>query len=239
MRLSAPRMLPRHLDPGQRGADRGAAYVLRANSAGTMTRAAPDLYPHQWSWDSAFVAAGLAHVDLERACLELNSLLAVDGGPGWSRTSCSTRPSPAIFPDRTAGRAPNTLTTRRRPRERAASASRRSTRSPSSASSRWPQTAGAAAAALKHGCRTVYPRLLAWHRYLARDRDPDGTGLLTIYHGWESGMDNSPRWDEAYSRVTSGPDLPPYERRDTGSWPTSASARAPPSTTVTCGSSSS
>jgi glucosylglycerate hydrolase len=61
----------------------------------------------------------------------------------------------------------------------------------------------------------VYPRLLAWHRYLARHRDPIGSGLLTIYHGWESGMDNSPRWDEAYSRVTVGPDLPPYQRRDT------------------------
>ena len=44
---------------------------------------------------------------------------------------------------------------------------------------------------------------------------PDRHGLLTIYHGWESGMDNSPRWDEAYSRVTVGPDLPAYQRRDT------------------------
>ncbi|HEY9378072.1 MAG TPA: hypothetical protein VIQ02_13375, partial [Jiangellaceae bacterium] len=39
-----------------------------------MTRAAPNLYPHQWSWDSAFVAVGLAHVDASRACTELDTL---------------------------------------------------------------------------------------------------------------------------------------------------------------------
>jgi hypothetical protein len=56
--------------------------------------------------------------------------------------------------------------------------------------------------------------MLAWHRYLASHRDPTGVGLLTIYHGWESGMDNSPRWDAAYAGVEVG-DLPPYRRRDT------------------------
>jgi hypothetical protein len=61
----------------------------------------------------------------------------------------------------------------------------------------------------------AYRRLLAWHRYLARERDPLRTGLLTVYHGWEGGMDNSPRWDGPYSRVAVAPDLPPYQRRDT------------------------
>ena len=37
---------------------------------------------------------------------------------------------------------------------------------------------------------------------------------MRIFHGWESGMDNSPRFDGPYSRVHPGPDLPPYERRD-------------------------
>ena len=55
---------------------------------------------------------------------------------------------------------------------------------------------------------------LAWHRWLATARDPDGDGLIEIHHGWESGMDNSPRWDPIYARVVPGPDLPPFERRD-------------------------
>ena len=58
-----------------------------------------------------------------------------------------------------------------------------------------------------------YPRLYAWHRYLASARDPEGSGLVTIYHPWESGTDNSPRWDAALEAVEVG-DLPPYTRYD-------------------------
>ena len=53
-----------------------AAYILRDNSTGLITKASPTLYPHQWSWDAAFNAIGLATVDLPRARLELDSLFA-------------------------------------------------------------------------------------------------------------------------------------------------------------------
>jgi hypothetical protein len=59
----------------------------------------------------------------------------------------------------------------------------------------------------------LYPRMLEWHRYLARNRDPQASGLLVIYHPWESGTDNSPRWDAAMSRVQVG-ELPAYQRHD-------------------------
>ena len=52
---------------------------------------------------------------------------------------------------------------------------------------------------------SVYPKLLAWHRYLACSRADPGSGLITLFHGWESGMDNSPRWDVPYSNVRPGP----------------------------------
>ena len=48
--------------------------VLRRNDAGGWTKAAPDLYPHQWSWDSAFIAIGWAHIDPVRAIEELERL---------------------------------------------------------------------------------------------------------------------------------------------------------------------
>lgn len=35
------------------------------------TLPSPHLYPHQWSWDAAFVAIGYAHYDLQRAKDEL------------------------------------------------------------------------------------------------------------------------------------------------------------------------
>jgi glucosylglycerate hydrolase len=190
--------------------------VLRGNSAGAMTRAAPDLYPHQWSWDAAFVAAGLAHVDLQRACLELDTLLAgqwrtgmiphivfdpAETGyfPGPDRWACAEHTADAPMVPRTSGicQPPVHALAVERIVEVAA------------------DRGGAAESVVDTWLTGVYPRLLDWHRYLARQRDPAGTGLLTIYHGWESGMDNSPRWDEVYSRVTVGPDLPTYERRDT------------------------
>ena len=42
---------------------------------GGWTRAAPTLYPHQWSWDSAFIAIGQAHLDTGRAVEEIRTLL--------------------------------------------------------------------------------------------------------------------------------------------------------------------
>jgi hypothetical protein len=55
---------------------------------------------------------------------------------------------------------------------------------------------------------------LAWHRWLATVRDPDRVGLIEIHHGWESGFDNSPRWDGPYARVVPGA-VAPFTRRDT------------------------
>jgi hypothetical protein len=51
-----------------------AEKVLRQNDMGDWTRAASGLYPHQWSWDSAFIAIGLAHLDVRRAACELRTL---------------------------------------------------------------------------------------------------------------------------------------------------------------------
>jgi hypothetical protein len=59
-----------------------------------------------------------------------------------------------------------------------------------------------------------FPRLLAWHAYLARERDPAGSGLVTIYHPWES-WDNSPQWDGVLARLEVGT-MATHVRRDIG-----------------------
>ncbi|MFD2398543.1 hypothetical protein ACFSVJ_19755 [Prauserella oleivorans] len=60
----------------------------------------------------------------------------------------------------------------------------------------------------------AWSSLYRWHRWIVRHRMPDASGLVAIVHGWESGMDNSPRWDEPYAAVLPGADLPPYVRLD-------------------------
>jgi hypothetical protein len=61
----------------------------------------------------------------------------------------------------------------------------------------------------------AFPKLLAWHEYLHRERDPEDEGLVYIRHPWESGMDNSPMWDSIMERIQLRPDqIPQYRRAD-------------------------
>src|SRR6476660_9967068 len=53
-----------------------AKQVLEQNRVGRFTKPAPNLYPHQWSWDSAFIAMGYVHYDQARAEEELRALFA-------------------------------------------------------------------------------------------------------------------------------------------------------------------
>jgi hypothetical protein len=206
------------VDRGVHGAEltARAAYALRANSAGSMTRAAPDLYPHQWSWDAAFVSVGIAHLDPRRACAELDHLFSGQWRtgmlphivfdpdeqgyfPGPDRWGCAEVTEDAPVAPRTSGIC--------QPPVHALAVERIVA-----------IAEGQGAAAAEHvraWLPRIYRRLLAWHRYLARERDPFGTGLVTVYHGWVGGMDNSPRWDGPYSRVVVPEDLPAYVRRDT------------------------
>ena len=212
------------LDLGRSTADAGvhgaeltarAAYALRSNSAGAMTRAAPDLYPHQWSWDAAFVSVGIAHLDPRRACAELDHLFSGQWRTGMLPHIVFDPDEHSYFPgpDRwgcdvseDAPDAPRTSGICQPPVhalavERIVEIAQR-------------QGPGQAEH-VRGWLPGAYRRLLAWHRYLARERDPRGVGLISVYHGWEGGMDNSPRWDGPYSRVDVPDDLPPYQRRDT------------------------
>jgi hypothetical protein len=65
--------------------------------------------------------------------------------------------------------------------------------------------------------QALYPRLVSWHRYLATERDPEASGLVTTYHPWE-GTDNSPRWDRALERITVA-NPGPYTRLDSSEVP--------------------
>jgi hypothetical protein len=97
-----------------------AAYVIRSNDRGTMTTAAPMLYPHMWSWDAAFIAIGLSRVSLPRAIVEMDTLLTAQWRNGmiphivFSPVADSYFPgaarwqSSALAPDAPAGTAATT-----------------------------------------------------------------------------------------------------------------------------------
>jgi hypothetical protein len=215
-----PDLRTRRTDRTHRGTLRSAelagraADVLAGNDNGTMVTAAPQLYPHMWSWDAAFISIGLAHLDVDRAARELETLLGAQWRSGMLPHivfSEGTEYFPG--PDRwgtaelngDAPRAPRTSGICQPPvhaiaLRRVVDIGRRGTVGD--------------AARVERLLRDCWPRLYRWHAWLARHRDPHGTGLLCVVHGWESGMDNSPRWDAPYAAVIPGPDLPPYVRLD-------------------------
>src|SRR5687768_9538251 len=194
-----------------------AEEVLCQNDMGGWTRAASEHYPHQWSWDTGIIAIGLANLDTARATRELLTLFDHQWKtgkvphivfnpeappesyfPGAEHWACA-----AASPD--APPAPPYTSCLCQPPIHAVAA----LRIWEAASS---ERASAEATAF---LREIYPRLLAWHRYLLTYRDPEGSGLVTIYHPWESGTDNSPRWDTAIEAVEVG-ELPRFERQDLG-----------------------
>ncbi len=192
-----------------------AEQVLRKNDMGGWTKAAPELYPHQWSWDTGFIAVGLAHLDTARAARELLTLFEHQWKtgkvphivfnpeappesyfPGPDHWACA-----AASPD--APPAPPYTSCLCQPPTHAIAAWRI-----------WEATSnGRARVEATALLRDIYPKLLAWHRYLLTYRDPEESGLVTIYHPWESGTDNSPRWDAALEAVEVG-DVPPHPRYD-------------------------
>ena len=65
----------------------------------------------------------------------------------------------------------------------------------------WQLTPQARRPEIRARIHALYPRLVRWHHYLATNRDPEASGLVTTFHPWE-GTDNSPRWDSALKRIT-------------------------------------
>ena len=194
-----------------------AIEVLRKNDLGCWTKAAPRLYPHQWSWDSAFIAIGWVHVDARRAAAELRTLFAAQWATGQVPHIVFNPdvPSGAYFPDPSWWNCANLSMDVPAGRQTSGLV-----QPPVHAIAAWricevARALGEAQAAeSERFLHDLYPRLFAWHRYLLTRRDPEGSGLVTVYHPWES-ADNSPRFDEALAAVEVPPgSLAPYTRFD-------------------------
>jgi hypothetical protein len=193
-----------------------ATGILRRNSIRSWTKPAPSLYPHQWSWDSAFIALGLAHIDNQRATSELETLFKSQWATGKLPHIVFNPDAPprSYFPD--AERWNSSALSGDAPRGSHTSGLCQPPVHAIAVRRIWETSRGKDERHLARARRFLeanYPRLFAWHRYLATARDPEGSGLVTIYHPWESGTDNSPRWDLPLENVVVG-ELPPYTRYD-------------------------
>lgn len=188
---------------------RDAVATLLANWRGSSTVPTATLYPHQWSWDSAFIAIGLAHLSTRRAWSELFSLFGAQWQDGRVPQIVFNPavPEDAYFPGPPYwrplpedGPAPGVSTTGLiQPPVHAAAALAVARRTPDDAA--------------RSMVQRVYPQLAAYHDYLFTKRLLP-SGLVAIVHPWESGCDNSPAWDGPLSAVSSGVDDIAALRRD-------------------------
>jgi glycogen debranching enzyme len=170
-----------------------AARVLRGNWREGVrdgvhyayTCPAPRRYVHQWYWDSCFHAIAWSRIEPRRARAELRTLLRAAGEDGLVPHT--------VFWDRPARwrRAPlyATLTVR-------GSGATASTQTPLLALA-WERVAAASPEAPGFAAEGL-DGLRRHYDWLARERDPDDDGLLSIVHPDESGLDDSPKYAAAF-----------------------------------------
>lgn len=164
-----------------------AEKVLKNNDRGKWIMPAGELYPHQWLWDSCFIAVGLRQLNIERAQTELRSLLRGQWANGMMPDMIFADVKGAsldriLWDSATSPYAPHNIDT-----------------------SGVTQPPMLAEAVLQIGKklslperRTWYkemlPAIIEFHQWLYRERDPSKEGLVTLIHPYESGLDNSPPW---------------------------------------------
>ncbi|HEV7184939.1 MAG TPA: hypothetical protein VGN33_10630 [Leifsonia sp.] len=175
--------------------ENACARVLLSNWRGSYTVPAGGLYPHQWSWDSAFIAMGLRHLSPRRAQIELDTILSAQWDDGrlpqivfHSGSDDGYSPGASFWRSETIPGSPPVATTGLiQPPNHALAVLMVHESDPAESRRR-------------RFLERAYPRLRQWHEYLRSRRNSD-TGLALIVHPWESGMDNSPYWDAALAAI--------------------------------------
>jgi Trehalase len=164
--------------------------LLKANDRGGYTVPNHSVYPFQWNWDSAFVAIGFATFDCGRAWQELTNLFKGQWSDGMVPSIVFHSNADHYYPGPAAwGTHHEPPTTGITQPPVAATAARKIYLAD-------PDRTRADAE-----LRALFPALYAWHHWWHVTRDPDGTGLATVVHPWETGRDNSPDWDGPLSAI--------------------------------------
>ena len=188
-----------------------AKQILDKNWTGEYTVPSVHLYPHQWNWDSGFIAIGYSRYNFERAVKELTSLFNAQWKNGMlphivfnQKNLGKYFPEPDFWQAEKSGLVPEGFMT---------------------SGITQPPIHGYAALKIyenapdkekaKEFLKWIYPKLIKLHMYFYLERNPDDNGLIYIRHPWESGMDNSPMWDSVLEKIDlSKVKVPYFERKD-------------------------
>lgn len=167
--------------------------VLHKNDQKIYISPAGGLYPHQWLWDSCFIAIGLRHLSVDRAQTELRSLLRGQWTNGMLpnmifAASGRYAQDAAIWRSNLSVYAPEHVHTSG------------ITQPPMLAEAVVKVGAKLSKAERRSWYKEMLPPLIAYHSWLYRERDPENTGLVALVHPYESGLDNTPPWIDQLHR---------------------------------------
>ena len=165
-----------------------AKEVLANNDhEGRYTIPAEGLYPHQWLWDSCFIAIGQRHYDAGRAQQEILSLLRGQWSNGMLPNMVLDdgvlyRQDREMWRSQISPYSPDNVATSG------------ITQPPMLAEAIVQIGRSLTAPERRSWYGRVYQALLSYHQWLYTERDPHGEGLLLQVHPWETGLDNNPAW---------------------------------------------
>lgn len=172
--------------------EKRAALILADNHRLTHTVPAPNNYPHQWLWDSSFVAVGLSHLDPDKADIEITSLLEGQWANGmlphmlFNRDKLGSNPKLnldyILWNSHRSPDAPTDVFTSG------------ITQPPIVAEA--VQQVGRRLSGEDRKDFMVYAmrKLIRYHQWIYAERDYNQNGLMSAVHPWETGMDNTPPW---------------------------------------------
>jgi hypothetical protein len=167
--------------------DAAKAVLANNDHQGQYTIPAHGLYPHQWLWDSCFIAIGISNYDVKRAQDEILNLLRGQWANGMMPSMIlnqdfTHRPDREFWRSYVSPYAPDNLATSgiTQPPMIAEAVVRIGKKLAKPQRRTWYQT--------------VYPKLLTYHQWFYAERDPHHSGLSLQIHSWETGLDNTPPW---------------------------------------------
>lgn len=194
-----------------------ALLVLEQNRQEKATVPAQGLYPAVWDWDTAFIALGLSKIDLQRAEHELASLYEAQWQNGMVPSIAFWEFDPGknrYFPDprtwqvqrQAVGLAPDAADPNKSFADRVSPNNRVETSGITQ-----PPVDGFTVLEVaqretdpvkrREFLRAMLPKISAEINYLMTVRDPEQSGLASIVHPWEGGLDNSPRWADPLKNI--------------------------------------
>ena len=180
-----------------------ASNLLKTNNVNhhekLYTIPSKNLYPHQWSWDSGWIVFGYSAIDeINKAEIEMLTLFDYQWSNGLIPSIIFHKlENDTYWPDL------NVWNLR-------IDAEKYTSKNNSTGIIQPPIHSSACLKIFESNknneeaikfLKKVYPKLLLWHKYLYNERDINNEGLAFIRHPWESGMDNSPIWDESLDRI--------------------------------------